>query len=177
METVRATTCGIALWVALAAGACSDGMGTPTGPTGVTPTGPGSNVTETVPNVAGTYIGTGTLSVDDGVVVTFGVTWTIEQTGNRISGSGTTDTEGIVMRDSTGTIQPDGTVTDLDIEPLSTGCGEDASEIITTQFFPDGTARMTQVIDAGLWRRTAGGSPAERRSNQPLSPRVMRRSL
>ena len=33
------------------------------------------------------------------------------------------------------------------------------------------------VVRQANWRRTAGGSPAERRSNQPLSPRVMRRSL
>ena len=52
----------------------------------------------------------------------------------------------------------------------------------------DGLQGIPRVIDAGMddaavvvrqanWRRTAGGSPAERRSNQPLSPRVMRRSL
>ena len=33
------------------------------------------------------------------------------------------------------------------------------------------------LVRQANWRRTAGGSPAERRSNQPLSPRVMRRSL
>ena len=37
--------------------------------------------------------------------------------------------------------------------------------------------RGRAVVRQANWRRTAGGSPAERRSNQPLSPRVMRRSL
>ena len=42
---------------------------------------------------------------------------------------------------------------------------------------PDAGARHGAVVRQANWRRTAGGSPAERRSNQPLSPRVMRRSL